>query len=233
MSRAGAWPPLVAGHWDDTHRLIPATYAEATPPYLRDLADSDADAEVLRELAASTNARVLAQRDRGTLAIDAAELVFGVDFAHVVNGAFCHPGQGARFSDARRGAWYCATEVDTSLAEVVHHRRVHLAETDHWHDVVEYQDYTCSVGGRPFAHLRGRRDRRTSSCLDPDSYVASQDLARRLVDDGAAGVVYPAVRRPGGTCIACFRPALLPPVGRGGRWRLTWDGSPDPLVEAA
>jgi len=30
-----------------------------------------------------------------------------------------------------------------------------------------------------------------------------------LLNRGSAGVVYPSVRHSGGTCIACFRPALV------------------------
>jgi RES domain len=32
---------------------------------------------------------------------------------------------------------------------------------------------------------------------------------------GSAGVVYPSVRQSGGTCIVCFRPALVNNVRKG------------------
>jgi hypothetical protein len=34
-------------------------------------------------------------------------------------------------------------------------------------------------------------------------------MAARLLKSGSAGVAYPSVRRPGGTCLACFRPQLV------------------------
>jgi hypothetical protein len=66
----------------------------------------------------------------------------------------------------------------------------------------------------------------------PDSYVASQALAEVLMDAGALGVVYPSVRRTGGTCIACFRPAIVANVRRAATYRFTWDGAPTPAIEA-
>ncbi|HYN38795.1 MAG TPA: RES family NAD+ phosphorylase, partial [Rhodospirillales bacterium] len=62
--------------------------------------------------------------------------------------------------------------------------------------------------------------------------MRSQELAERLLQEGSAGIVYPSVRRPGGTCLACFRPALVQHVRRAGRWRFTWAGGPQPAVTA-
>ena len=54
-----------------------------------------------------------------------------------------------------------------------------------------------------------------ADCLDPNSYRASQRLAADLLHRGSAGIVYPSVRHKGGTCIACFRPALVSNVRQG------------------
>jgi RES domain len=43
----------------------------------------------------------------------------------------------------------------------------------------------------------------------PQCYAASQALARRLLQEGSNGLVYPCVRYEGAQCIACFRPALV------------------------
>jgi len=228
---SGEWPPLVERHLPETHRLILATYAERTEPYLAALTDDPDDVALLAELSAVTNARLAAQRDRSALAIGSDELVFGVDFSHIVNAAFCYPGQGARFSARTRGAWYASVDAETCLAEVAFHRRLHLAETDWWYDTVDYQDYVCAIGGRGFADLCDG-DARAEPCLDPSSYERSQQLAARLLPLGAAGVVYPSARHRGGVNVACFRPALLPPVSEGGRYRLEWSGSTEPTVAA-
>ena len=52
-----------------------------------------------------------------------------------------------------------------------------------------------------------------------------------LLEAGSMGVIYPSVRRPEGTNLACFRPALVGNVRKGHAYRLTWAGSPLPAIE--
>jgi hypothetical protein len=66
--------------------------------------------------------------------------------------------------------------------------------------------------------------------LDPDTYVESQALAETLLKANSLGVIYPSVRHASGTCVACFRPALVTNVRRGKTYRFTWDGAPEPVV---
>jgi hypothetical protein len=54
-----------------------------------------------------------------------------------------------------------------------------------------------------------------AECLSPTSYAASQALAAQLLEVGSGGIVYPSVRRRGGTCLACFRPVLVTNVRKG------------------
>jgi len=75
-----------------------------------------------------------------------------------------------------------------------------------------------------------RRARGFAACLNPRSYVESQTLAEPLLHAGSLGVVYPSVRRSGGTCLACFRPSLVGNVRRGRTLRFTWAGKPHPNV---
>jgi hypothetical protein len=151
------------------------------------------------------------------------ELLAGVPYAHVVNAAFCHPHpEGGRFSSPERGAWYSGLAVETCHAEVAFHKQVQLEEIG-WTapEVVTYDDYLADVS----ADLHDvRRDRRFRDCLAPDSYVASQALARQLLLAGSLGVVYPSVRHAGGTCLACFRPAIVTHVRRDASWRFAWEG---------
>jgi hypothetical protein len=46
-------------------------------------------------------------------------------------------------------------------------------------------------------------------------------------------VVYPSVRRAGGTCVACFRPALVGNVRRAKTYRFTWEGGEEPSIREA
>jgi hypothetical protein len=154
--------------------------------------------------------------------------VFAVPHAIVINAAFCHPNPlGSRFSSPDRGAWDAAFELATSQAEVGFHKSVQLAEVDRFEDSVTYDDDLAdfSASFHDLRRARGFRD-----CLDPASYVASQTLAERLLEAGSLGVVYPSVRRAGGTCLSCFRPALVTNVRRKRTYRFTWDGKPEPIV---
>lgn len=69
-----------------------------------------------------------------------------------------------------------------------------------------------------------------TSRRDPYSYVASQGPAESLIDARSLGVVHPSLRWAGGTCLACFRPALVMNVRKGVTYRFRWDGRPTPTI---
>lgn len=217
-------PPQSRLEGQDSHRLIPSRYGESV---LTRIADDDAHLGDIFDLDHATNERLLAENDL-LPGIGIRELVFDVPHYRIINAAFCHAHPlGSRFAGPDRGAWYAAFEIATAQAEVIFHKTIALAEIDHFHDSVTYDDYRATFTG-DFHDLRGNET--FADCLDPDSYVASQGLAAALLDAGALGIVYPAVRRQGGTNLACFRPAMIGNVRRGATYRLTWDGPPEPAV---
>lgn len=223
-----ARPPVTLVRQIDTCRLIPSRHLPRRESVLATIADTDEDVLALLELDAVTNDRMLAE-NRRLPGIGPEELVFSVPFASVINAAFCHAHPlGARFSGPDRGAWYCAFEIETAQAEVGFHKSTQLAEVGRFHDSVTYDEYLADLSAS-FHDLRRVRAA-FHACLDPASYVASQTLAEELLDDGSLGVVYPSVRRRGGTCVACFRPALVGNVRRGRTFRFTWDGNPKPHI---
>lgn len=206
----------------DTHRLIPAQYADGGASVLTRLTDDPELLDGIFELDNATNDRLLAESGKLT-GIDERELVFGIPSYRIINATFCHPApNGSRFNSSERGAWYAGFELKTSQAEVAYHRRLWLQETA-WEeeDVASYVDYQADFHAE-FHDLRGRRQ--FAACLDPDSYKVSQKLAQQLLELGSAGVVYPSVRRHGGTCIACFRPVLVTNVRRGESFELVFPG---------
>jgi len=220
-------PPVSLVRQFDTHRLIPSKHLPGGNSVLVAIADDDAHLQALFELDGITNERLLAQQ-RMLPGIGLDELVAGVPHAAVVNASFCHAHPlGARFSGPDRGAWYAAFELPAAQAEVGFHKTVQLAEIGRFDDSVTYDDYLADFSAS-FHDLR--RSRSLRACLDLDSYVASQTLAETLLDAGSLGVVYPSVRFEGGTCVACFRPALVMNVRRAKRYRFTWAGSATPKV---
>lgn len=108
------------------------------------------------------------------------------------------------------------------------HKSVQLAEIDRFDDSVTYDDYLADFSAS--FHDLHAATKAVRAWLDPASYEASQRLAEDLLEQGALGVVYPSVRHDGGTCVACFRPALVMNVRRARTYRFTWGGTPTPTV---
>lgn len=204
----------------DTHRLIPSKYSEGGNSVLVRIASNDEDLRAIFDLDHATNDRLLAQNDL-LPGIDSHELIFGISYYRIVNAAFCHAQPlGSRFNGPDRGAWYAAFELETSQAEVAFHKEIELGEIGWPEESVTYDDYLADFSGE-FHDIRG--DPAFGSCLDPDSYMDSQALAEQLLAAGSLGIAYPSVRRSGGSCLACFRPALVTSVRKSSTWRFSWD----------
>jgi hypothetical protein len=210
----------------DTQRLIPAKYSDES--VLGKLAQDDADLHALFELESLTNDRLEAEHGRHDT-VGPRELVFSVPCAQIINAAFSHPHPlGSRFNGPERGAWYASFELETSEAEIAYHKTLELAEIDWWHESFSYVAFVADFSAE-FHDLRG--DERFVSCLDPESYVASQALAEGLLAEGALGLVYPSVRREGGTCLACFQPALVGNVRKGRQLLFRFEGTPNLKID--
>lgn len=208
--------PTRACSFSSTHRLIPSKYSvEGT--VLSELADTEADLAAIAELDGSTNSRLAGEA--GLLPrIGIHELIFGVPYSHIVNASFTHASdQGGRFNDSTRGAWYAGLDSETSCREVAFHRLQDLKEVS-WpeEEVSTFDDYEADFAAE-FHDLRGGAPE-FKTYLEPAPvpacYCESQRLAHELLTRGSNGVVFPSVRHRRGTCLACFRPALVYNVRR-------------------
>ena len=208
---------------DNTHRLIPSRYTEQDDSVLTRLTEDADDLNALFELEGATNDRLLGEA--GLLpGITVRELVFGLSYSHIVNAAFTHANpSGSRFNGPERGAWYAAFARETSEREVAYHKGKELQEI-RWpeKETFTYVDFLADFRG---AFHDIRNDTRFKNCLDPGSYRASQRLAGELLEDGSAGLLYPSVRHKGGTCIACFRPALVNNVRKSATIAITFENA--------
>jgi hypothetical protein len=224
-----ALPPTVDLAQRDTVRLV--STGRLKDPALLPLAAADRALDDLASLESVTNARLRAE-EAGLADLDPRELVFGRAGRTFINAAFTHtrPG-GNRFSGDERGAWYAGLETGTALAEVAYHLTRELEAIGRFENITDYAELRADFFG-PFHDLRAVDA--AESCLDPDpaiGYPAGQALARRLrAEAGSNGIVYPSVRRPGGTCLAAFRPDLVQNLRESGIWRLIWQGTPEPSV---
>lgn len=180
-------------------------------------------------LDAATNERVLGEL-YGLSGISNFELVYGIPNAHIIRAAFLHPGpSGSRFNDTTRCAWYAAKAVKTSIAEVAYHKAKRLSEMivpglpqERPNDEVStYDDWQADFHG-PFHILEPVEE--YADCLRPEPvpqcYMPSQLLARQLLAQQSNGILYPSVRHKGGTCLACFRPALVYQPRRAERYQI-------------
>lgn len=211
-----------------THRLIPTIYATTSV-----LDTLPLPAEVisdLSELDAATNERKIGERG-GNPAISPGELLYGVPEAHIVNAAFTHAGpHGGRFNDSRRGAWYAGLDIKTAIHEVAFHKRRFLRDGRiSEHLTFDYADFLADFSGQ-FHFLD---DSEREQCLQadpiPQCYGSSQALANLLLYSASNGIVYPSVRHHGGTCIACFRPALVFHPRRGKLYSITVASNDDKI----
>jgi RES domain-containing protein len=225
----------------DTHRLIPAQFADGGASVLARLTDNQETLHGILELDNATNDRLLTESQLSP-GIDARELVFGIPSYRIINATFCHPApNGSRFNSPDRGAWYAGFELETSQAEIAYHMQLWLQETA-WEEeeTADYLDYLANFHAE-FHDLRKNDPRKDdlrnashADALSPVSYAASQALAAELLELGSAGIVYPSVRRTNGTCIACFRPVLVTNVRKGDTFAFVFPGGGAlPLIHRA
>lgn len=215
------WPQLGPVTCDDTCRLIPGAYASDAEHSLADLAGSSSELDELIRLAAATNSRLQAQEEVHPAGLARTDMVFGVPYSKIVNGAFAHGGQGARFHPSGPlGAWYCALDIDTCLAEVAHHRIEHLREAGVGDEAgIPFRLFVADVHGQDFALLDDEHPE-SRACLDPSSYTAGQALGARLRSEHRGGVRYPSVRRSGGICLVVLAAPILANVRRDATYHL-------------
>ena len=232
------WPhPLTPVNDRALVRLIPASYHK--PPILRGLTDTDAEADILAELDAMTNARLMAET-KGTPAIDRRELAFARRAADLavygqthINAAFTYTRPtGNRFNDGTRGAWYCAYDTATSAEEVAFHKTRELSYIGVFDDSTRYVELLADVIG-DFPDLRHSRDHPALASDPATGYPAGQSLALDLRRQGHRALLYPSVRKPGGLCLVAFDPGLIQNVRPGAQWIISWSGSPEYAIHAA
>jgi RES domain-containing protein len=208
-----------------THRLIASRYPTVG---IFDTVASPDDVAALFELEGWTSDRLSAELGRLDL-VPRDEWVAGVPGATIIMAAFCYPSEdGSRFTDGEVGAWYCALDLDTAIAETVHHHTRRLLKAGMLRARVQMRQLVASVDAL-FHDIRGQAQTR-AAIYDPNSYATAQAFGSKLRAGGSNGIVYDSVRRAGGECLVIFRPKLLPAALQGDHFEYLWDGAPTPTV---
>jgi hypothetical protein len=217
---ATPYPALAVSEvrWQPCFRVISSRFP---PIHLFERVAGAEDWEALYWLESLTNPRL--RDDVGEIELVPREdRIFGPG-ASVIMAPFTHLNpEGSRFADDTFGAFYAAASLDTSIAETRYHREIFLRATRQRPLELDMRTYLCDVAAS-FHDIRGRRDR-MPDIYDPDSYVASQKLARSLKLAGSNGVVFDSVRHTGGQCLAVYRPRLVQNCRQGTHLRYVWDG---------
>ncbi|MDQ2948084.1 MAG: RES family NAD+ phosphorylase, partial [Acidobacteriota bacterium] len=209
----------------DTCRLVPSLYPVAG---ILDTVSTPEDLPFVFELESWTNDRI--STELGVLhRIPPDEWVVHRPMSSVIMAAFCHPRPGGgRFNGPDRGAWYAGTTLETAHAEVVYHRTAELAEVGVFETRVQMRLYLANFD-TSFHDVRAEMPENLPY-HSPSSYIASQALGRELLESGSNGVLYRSVRRPGSTCLACFRPALVLNVRPDNHFEYRWEGKRKPGI---
>lgn len=207
--------------WLDSCRLLPSRYP---PISLFERVVDGADLDFIFAIEALGNPRL---RDAiGELSLVPPEQRISGPGCSPIMAAFTHLNPaGSRFSDGSYGVYYAASELETAVAEVSHHRGLFLARTAEAAIDIDLRCYRVIVNAQ-LGDLRGLQAEPGFAALyDANSYAASRPFACAQRAAGSAGLVYDSVRREGGECVALFNPqATVPPARQAEHVTLRWNG---------
>jgi hypothetical protein len=210
-------PPVRRVRWRSAIRIIPSRFP---PVDLFERVADAADFELLYEVEARTNPRLRDELGEIEL-VPRSERVFGPGSSYIMASfTHLHPA-GGRFHDGSFGAWYGARDRATAVAETSYHRARFLAATAEPPISFDMRVLEARLDGR----LHDLRGADLPGIYDPSGYGAGQRLARRLRGSGSAGIAFSSVRRPGGECVAVYRPRVLSECRQAEHLVYHWDGS--------
>jgi hypothetical protein len=209
-----------------THRLIASRFP--TVGAFDDLTTDREELEIAFLLESVTNDRLSVLSRRLPL-LPSNEIVQGPG-ATMVMAAFLHADEaGGRFTDGRLGAWYASLDVDTAIAETVHHstRRLRLSDGA-FPSSIQMRELVAGIDC-DLVDIRGARTKHPA-LYAPDDYTQSRafGIGLRWPKTGAPanGIVFNSVRRDGGVNVCVYRPSLvLLPVTQADHYEYRWDAA--------
>jgi hypothetical protein len=211
--------PTSAVRWLPCYRIIPSRFP---PINLFERVTDPADLETVLDIESMTNDRL---RDEvGALNLVAPEDRISGPGTSPIMAAFTHlPPYGSRFTDGSFGVFYAGRTLDTAIAETKHHREAFLRATSESRIELDMRVYAVDLDTM-LHDIRGMKDT-ISEVYDPSRYAASQSLAIEIRNSGSPGLAYDSVRKPGGECVAIFKPRVLSNCRQERHLTYVWDGS--------
>ncbi|MEQ8399308.1 RES family NAD+ phosphorylase [Thalassobaculum sp.] len=211
--------PLSRVEWRPCWRIIPSRF----PPIgLFERVADPGDLDAVFAIEGLTNPRL---RDEvGDINLVPPEDRVSGPGTTAIMAAFTHLNPaGSRFSDGSYGVYYAAGDLDTAIAETVHHRARFLAATREPRTDLDMRVILADLAADA-RDLRGLADQ-YPEVYRADEYAAGQALARTLRASGAEAIAYDSVRNVGGECAAVLRPRLLSNCRQGEHLCYVWDGA--------
>jgi hypothetical protein len=221
--------PVSRIEWKRAVRIIRSAF----PPIdlFEDIADP-ADWPLLISAEQKTNPRIMASI--GNLDLIPVERRVGGNGASYLMAPFTHVStdRPSRFTDGTFGVLYAGDVFETALFETIYHHgrfMARTAEVPGW--TSQFREIVISVQA-DLHDLRGTSGK-DHPALAPDSYEASQPLAKSLKSAGSDGVVYPSQRHRGGDCVGLFYPDCASSAVQGRHLDYHWDGNRVDLIRDA
>jgi RES domain-containing protein len=215
--------PLELPSWRDAARIQPWHFAEAE--FWSERADVDqlpALLTILR-LTEPDAYRTLGCLDR----LDSLDVMRG-EGAGWVMPAFTWGGPG-RFNPADMGCFYAGRDLETAVAETVHHQNRILSEAGA--PALEIRLRVLRTDIDAPAALDLPHDAAPEGVFHPDDYTASQSFGVAARQAGADAIAYDSVRRRGGRAIAVFEPSTILRCTSDEMLVYLWDGARVAAVE--
>ncbi len=177
-----------------------------------------AEVDALREIADLTNTYVRHEAGQFDL-VRPDDRIYGSG-AGLIMAAFAFPGRPSRFSDGSAGTYYAAEALETAVAETRFHEEATLRGSG---PCVTEKTVIHAELDATLVDLR-----RGHACpvgvYDVDDYGAGQAFGSMVRHLDGYGIVYDAVRHPGGECVAIFRPSVLHAAKAVQTLGYHWDG---------
>jgi hypothetical protein len=211
--------PTTAVRWLPCYRIIPSRFP---PINLFERVTDPADLETVLDIESMTNDRL--RNEVGSLNLVPPEDRISGPGTSPIMAAFTHlPPYGSRFTDGSFGVFYAGRTLETAIAETKYHREAFLRATSEPRIELDMRVYAVDLDA-VLHDIRGMRDTMLG-IYDPSSYTASQALAIEIRNSGSSGVAYDSVRKPGGDCVAIFKPRVLSNCRQERHLTYVWDGS--------
>lgn len=211
--------PVRSVKWSPSWKVIPARYDEER--VLRKVADAG-DMTITSAVEQMTSERRRQEDDEVAL-VPPRERVTGAGSGHIMAPFTYRNPDGSRFSDGLHGVYYAARAQATAVEETRHHRAVFMTRTKEGPMRLTMRVLTAELEG-DLHDIRGLMKKR-AAFYHRTNYSSSQALARELLKEGSAGIVYDSVRHKGGQCAAVFRPTVLSRCREAGMLAYDWNGT--------